>query len=319
MQVPYTLSIGLPQRFRVEGYTRFPDNDKGRLRPLTGYVTVNIQSLECFDDLNLGDVTLMPPCLFTASTAVDADHSPDHARLSSSRPWAPRVSPEAQWVQVDMVNQHRVTRLRHLAHPGYQQAATIAVMISGDGILWRRAGVITLPEQTEVFEHQFQAALEARYFRFIMKTWSGGSNLSGFRFDLRGCPLGSDRKPEDVCSTPVWPSASATVFSGRHFAVDTINNVVYTCEQPVGRNVTQCFYSSDNAVSWSRTPPFVTTVLGFWPEAIKVYGTAASPVDGLFFTSDMGLTWTPTTQVDLDTANRVRLKLGCRPSSLNDP
>lgn len=129
-------------------------------------------SAECFDDLNLGDVTLMPPCLFTASTAVDADHSPDHARLSSkfllsyhetksslfefitnamafifklftgSRPWAPRVSPEAQWVQVDMVNQHRVTRLRHLAHPDYQQAATIAVMISGDGILWRRAGVV---------------------------------------------------------------------------------------------------------------------------------------------------------------------------------
>lgn len=59
--------------------------------------------------------------------------------FAGSRPWAPRFSAEAQWVQVDMVNQHRVTKFRHQAHADYHQAATIVVMISGDGILWRRA------------------------------------------------------------------------------------------------------------------------------------------------------------------------------------
>lgn len=50
-------------------------------------------------------------------------------------------------------------------------------------------------------------------------------------------------------------------------------------------------------MSWSRTPPYVTEVLGFWPDANKIYGASSSPAVGYFFTNDTGLTWTPTTQV----------------------
>ncbi|XP_064102547.1 uncharacterized protein LOC135212750 [Macrobrachium nipponense] len=292
LTIPYVITTKLAQRFNVEGYERFPDNDVGRLPPVINHIRVTIDSPMCADDILLSNSTIFPDCLFSASSVLNSSFPPYFARVTSMTPWVPRYSGNREYLGVDLVNLYVITKILSKSPVDFLRVKELNIAASTDGSDWEDYVSVTLPNVTGLTEVVFNKTLTGRYFRIYIVSSYGSGKPVGLRFDFRGCALSIVKDSSSACvnvTLPVTPDADT---NGRHLAVDTTLNVGAFCENSIKLNGNKCYISRNAGIVWDALPYYIEILHGYNPINQKLYASNYQR-NSYYFSTDGGIHWTP--------------------------
>ncbi|XP_066950493.1 uncharacterized protein [Macrobrachium rosenbergii] len=292
LTIPYIITIKLAQRFNIEGYERFPDNDTGRLPPVISHIRVTIDTPMCSDDILLSNSAIFPDCLFTASSVLNSSFPPHFARVTSMTPWVPRYSGSREYLEVDLVNLHVIAKILSKSPVDFLRVKELIIAASVDGSDWEDYVNMTLPDVTGLTEVVFTKSLTGRYFRIYIVSSYGSGRPVGLLFDFRGCPLSIVKNSSAVCANVTLPVTSDADTKGRHLAVDSTLDVGAFCENSIKLNGNKCYISRDAGIVWNALPYYIEILHGYNPITHKLYASNYQR-NVYYFSTDGGIHWTP--------------------------
>ncbi|KAH6927784.1 hypothetical protein HPB50_008618 [Hyalomma asiaticum] len=217
----------------------------------TSHLVFTVNSNECVFDLGLQS-GLIENCQITASSAADTLHAPWEVRKGGSSVWSPAVKSSLQhdYLQVNFMRVTRVSQVEVVYVPGSRRVSKYSLLYSDNGQDW--------------YKH-------------------GGLELYGCYIEEANHEDGAACEEDNT-----WYSHVKTKKT-RHFAVDTINNIVYFCDFHGKTDHLACFSSNDGGKTWIILEPFVNYLLGFDPESSRMLACDSSGES--FLASSDGTHW----------------------------
>ncbi|KAH7937715.1 hypothetical protein HPB49_014870 [Dermacentor silvarum] len=262
----------------------------------TSHLVFTVNSNECVFELGLQS-GLIENCQITASSAADTLHAPWEVRKGGSSVWSPAVKSSLQhdYLQVNFMRVTRVSQVEVVYVPGSRRVSKYRLLYSDNGQDWYKHGdVRTLDHKNGVAIDRLEKTIQARQIRFVIEEASDPQMedelLVGMQLELYGCYIEElDQEHGVACEEDnTWYSHVKTKKT-RHFAVDTINNIVYFCDFHGKTDHLACFSSNDGGKTWIILEPFVNHLLGFDPESSRMLACDSSGES--FLASSDGTHW----------------------------
>ncbi|XP_064473540.1 uncharacterized protein LOC135388127 [Ornithodoros turicata] len=259
------------------------------------HILFTVNSNECVFDLGM-ESGAIENCQIRASSAADYEHAPWNVRKGGTKVWSPALKSSLSRHHLD-VNFQRVTRVSQvevLYIPGSRRVSRYSLMYSNNGRDWiKHGGIRTLNYKNSIAMDRLEKTIQARMLRIIVEEASDEhmeqEMLIGMQVELYGCYI-EDLKPEGiVCEDDTtWYSDSKSTTT-RHFAVDTVNNIVYFCDFHGMSNKVSCFSSRDEGKTWKILDNFLNYLVGFDPESGQMLATDMSGES--YMASNDGVRW----------------------------
>ncbi|XP_048249483.1 uncharacterized protein LOC124117067 [Haliotis rufescens] len=163
---------------------------------------------------------------FSASSSLNSRYTANAARLNVGDGWVAQQSNGTEYLQVDLLTQHSVTRYSVQGSKNGWFPGTMVLFYSQDSLVWGRYvtsnGTQTLagpPDYRTVVTFDLNPAVQARYLAFVpqRRTYS---SYAGLRLELYGCaaeqqiPVRHTEVSQDIQGSHEWlPSLSPYVIN----------------------------------------------------------------------------------------------------------
>ncbi|XP_043359345.1 LOW QUALITY PROTEIN: contactin-associated protein 1 [Dermochelys coriacea] len=151
--------------------------------------------LQCYDEL----VAPLYSSSIGASSRYSIFYSSSFARLHSSSGWSPDPSDKQPWLQIDLMQKHKINAVATQGTYNTYDWVTRYIVLYGDhpsswkpffqlGSNWTFFGNVN---ESGVVRHDLHYPILARYIRIIPTAWNPRGKI-GLRLGLYGCPYRSD-------------------------------------------------------------------------------------------------------------------------------
>ncbi|XP_022252254.1 uncharacterized protein LOC106468206 isoform X3 [Limulus polyphemus] len=265
---------------------------------IMNHVAYEVNSEECYDPLGMESGEIKD-CQITASSAKDPSFAPYKARKggASGVVWAPSIQQGSYvpYLQVDFQQLTRVTRILVVKDASTRYVTQFRLMYGNTGSDWLYANEKTpLTYIGDEAVSDLVKPIQARYIRLTVE--EANTDVSdtyvGLRVEFYGCPVGPDVNM--TCSPDPTVYASDTTRVGRHFAVDTVNDIVYFCDAVDSPSILQCFSSADGGTTWKALSRNIAEFLGYDTSSELMY--ARDPSKRAYVASKDGINWQAVTE-----------------------
>ncbi|XP_076335165.1 uncharacterized protein LOC143238644 [Tachypleus tridentatus] len=265
---------------------------------LMNYIAYEVNSEECYDPLGMESGEIKD-CQITASSAKDPLFAPYKARKGGAAGvvWAPSMQQGSyvQYLQVDFQQLTRVTRILVIKDASTRYVTQFRLMYGNTGSDWLYANEKTpLTYVGDEAISDLVKPIQARYIRLTVEeaNTDASDTYIGLRVEFYGCSIG----PHINMTCPPDPTvyASDTTRVGRHFAVDTVNDIVYFCDAVSKISIRQCFSSADGGTTWKAFSRNIAEFLGYDTSSELVYAT--DPSKRAYVATKDGINWQAVTE-----------------------
>ncbi|XP_078381198.1 retinoschisin-like [Oculina patagonica] len=161
---------------------------------------VYVQADECKAPLGMDEGSI-PDDAISASSQWDSNHGPSNARLyrlkigQKSGAWCSKENDKSQWIQVDLREMFKVTKIATQGRQDSAQWVTqYKVPYSNGGVHFNFQNKVyqASNDQNTVVLNTLDAPIEARFIRVHPQQWHGHISM---RMELYGCSLKTDSIP----------------------------------------------------------------------------------------------------------------------------
>ncbi|RMX52485.1 hypothetical protein pdam_00013777, partial [Pocillopora damicornis] len=157
---------------------------------------------ECSRPLGMEN-QLIPDYAITASTEWAANHGASNARLhrpaggGRTGAWSAKRNDKSQWIQVDLRERYKVTKVLTQGRQDYAQWVTqfkVSYSVDGTNFIFQNKVYQANSNQNTVVVNALEKPIQAHFIRLHPQKWYGHISL---RMELYGCSLQAD------CTSPM--------------------------------------------------------------------------------------------------------------------